>query len=96
MYDQIIYRLAAGTLIFMNLLAFMLMGTDKRRAIKNAWRISEKTLLMVAILGGGIGAFLGMHIFRHKTKHLAFVILLPLAAVLNIVVIVKLYELISM
>lgn len=64
-------------LVIINLTAFVLMGVDKRRAIKGLWRIPEKTLFMTAILGGSIGAILGMRIFHHKTKHLKFVIGLP-------------------
>lgn len=71
-----------GYLIVMNLSGFMVMGIDKRRAIRKGWRIRERTLLLIAFLGGGAGAFLGMMIFRHKTRHLKFVVLLPLSALL--------------
>ena len=64
-------------LIFMNLLAFLLMGLDKSKARRNQWRIPEKTLFLSAILGGSIGAILGMQVFRHKTKHASFWIGMP-------------------
>ncbi|MGYP000434243976 len=64
-------------LIFMNLLAFLLMGLDKSKARRNQWRIPEKTLFLSAILGGSIGAILGMQVFRHKTKHASFRIGMP-------------------
>ena len=64
-------------LIFMNLLAFLLMGLDKSKARRNPWRIPEKTLFLSAILGGSIGAILGMQVFRHKTKHASFRIGMP-------------------
>ena len=64
-------------LIFMNLLAFLLMGLDKSKARRNRWRIPEKTLYLSAILGGSIGAILGMQVFRHKTKHASFRIGMP-------------------
>ena len=64
-------------LIFMNLLAFLLMGLDKSKARRNQWRIPEKTLFLSAILGGSIGAILGMQGFRHKTKHASFRIGMP-------------------
>ncbi len=64
-------------LIFMNLLAFLLMGLDKEKARRNRWRIPEKTLFLSAILGGSIGAILGMQVFRHKTKHASFRIGMP-------------------
>lgn len=56
----------------MNAAAFLLMGEDKRRARKGLWRISERTLFLFAALMGGLGATLGMHVFRHKTKHWYF------------------------
>ena len=65
-------------LIFLNTLAFCLMGIDKRRARRGAWRIPERTLFLSALLGGSIGAILGMQCFRHKTKHRSFVVGMPL------------------
>ena len=67
-----------------NLLAFVLYGVDKLKAKKGAWRIPEATLLLVAFLGGSFGALLGMEIFRHKTKHAKFRILVPLFLILHI------------
>ena len=65
-------------LLIINAAAFLLMLIDKRRAQKNKWRIPEKTLFLTAILGGSIGALPGMYTFRHKTKHLSFVIGMPI------------------
>ena len=56
----------------MNLLAFSLYAADKRRARLHMWRIRESTLLAVTVLGGSLGALLGMHLLRHKTKHNRF------------------------
>ena len=61
----------------------MLYGIDKYKAINNQWRISEKLLIGSAFLMGGLGAFLGMMLFRHKTKQLKFKILIPMALFLN-------------
>lgn len=91
--DKLVIGLVTGYIIFMSILGLLLMGIDKRRAIKRAWRISEKTLLMTAFLGGGIGSCLGMYVFRHKNRHLTFMILLPLAAVMDLAIILKLYKL---
>ena len=52
-------------LLVINLIAFAMYGLDKQRAIKDKWRIPEKTLLLVALFGGGVGAFAGMQTFRH-------------------------------
>ena len=72
-------------LIFMNILAFVLMGQDKYKARHKKWRIPEKTLFLAAILGGSIGSILGMQIFRHKTKHTAFVIGMPCILIIQII-----------
>lgn len=64
-------------LLLINAAAFMLMLADKRKAIKNRWRIPERTLILSAALGGSIGALLGMYTFRHKTKHLKFTLGIP-------------------
>ena len=82
----IIMDLIAVYLIIMSVTGYVAMGIDKRRAIKKGWRISERTLLLIALLGGGIGSFLGMRMFRHKTKHLKFNIILPLSAALYTVI----------
>ena len=55
----------------------MLMLVDKRKAIKNRWRIPERTLILSALFGGSIGALLGMYTFPHKTKHLKFTLGIP-------------------
>ena len=68
----------------MNAAAFILMGTDKKKARHKAWRISEKALFLTAVLGGSVGSILGMWIFHHKTKHWYFVIGMPFILVLQI------------
>lgn len=75
-------------LIVINIIAFAMMGIDKRKAIKRRWRIPEKSLFLSAILGGSIGAIAGMQLFRHKTKHTKFVIGMPAILILQIVIIV--------
>lgn len=73
--------------LIINIIAFLLYGMDKWKAKLGAWRIPEKTLLGVALLGGGLGALLGIQLFRHKTRHLSFRILVPLFLILHIVII---------
>lgn len=80
--------IVAGVLVVWNIITFSLYAADKRKAKNNEWRIKEATLFMVAFLMGGIGSMLGMSLLRHKTKHMSFRILIPLAVVLNIAVIV--------
>lgn len=71
-----------------NTVTFIIYGVDKRKAIKGKRRISENALLLCAFLMGGIGALLGMGVFRHKTRHWKFKIYVPLAVLLNVAVIV--------
>ena len=61
-----------GFLAAMNVAAFAAYGSDKYRSMHGQWRIRERTLLLLALLGGSAGAWLGMQVFRHKTQHLKF------------------------
>lgn len=72
-------------LLIANLFGFCLMGIDKRRARRHAWRISEVSLFFVALIGGSIGSIIGMRIFHHKTKHWYFVWGMPAILLLQIV-----------
>lgn len=74
--------------IIMNLIGIAVMGIDKNRAKRHAWRISEKMLFLVSLLGGSVGTWAGMYLFRHKTKHWYFVVGMPLIFVLQVIVIV--------
>lgn len=80
--------IAASYLIIINLIAFILYGIDKIRSIRNEYRISESVLLWMARLGGGIGCWLGIKMFRHKTKHAKFRIVVPLWIVIWVVAVV--------
>ena len=71
-------------LLAVNVVAFLIMGADKKRAIQQRRRIPEKTLLLTALVGGSLGAYMGMQSFRHKTKHLKFSIGLPAMVVLHL------------
>lgn len=75
-----------------NLFAIFLMKYDKVKAINNQFRVSEKTLFLIALILGGIGIYIGMYLFRHKTKHVKFTVGIPLIIILNILTI---YYLIS-
>lgn len=69
----------AGYLAAVDLAAFLTFGADKRRAKRpGARRVPERTLFTLALLGGSLGALLGMHVFRHKTRHWYFRLFLPL------------------
>ncbi|WP_096189672.1 DUF1294 domain-containing protein [Evansella halocellulosilytica] len=70
----------------LTVIGFTMMGIDKRRAKKNVWRTSEKSLLMIALLGGVIGTIVGGRTFRHKTKKRLFRFGLPVIFILHVAV----------
>lgn len=78
-------------LLIINAVGFLLMHTDKQKAIKNRWRIPEKVLIGTAVIGGSVGCIAGMRLFRHKTKHIAFWLGLPLILCLQIILGIVLY-----
>lgn len=78
-------KVALGYLALVNAVAFFLYGADKRRARKGQWRVPEKTLFLLPLLGGSIGGILGMRAFHHKTKHWYFRWGLPLILILQLV-----------
>ncbi len=73
-----------GYLILVNVITFTAFGADKKKAREKAWRVPEKTLFLLALLGGGLGAFLGMRVFHHKTKHWYFQVFIPLILLVEI------------
>ena len=83
-----IYVIATAVIVLWNIVTFALYALDKSRAKRNKWRISEACLIACAFFMGGIGAMLGMSILRHKTQHIKFKLLVPIAVVLNIAVVV--------
>ena len=74
--------------IIMNVIGFLVMYIDKRKAKNGSWRIPEKTLFMVSLLGGSIGTIAGMYVFRHKTQKPKFVIGFPTIIILQVIIII--------
>ena len=79
MNDYIYYYLLA-----VNILAFVLLGVVKQKARRNKWRIPEKTLILSAVIGGSVGAILGMRFFHHKTRKARFAIGVPVILLVQI------------
>lgn len=82
-------------LAIINAFSFLLMLSDKHRARKKLWRIPEKVLLGSALLGGSLGALLGMYTFRHKTRHRRFSVGLPLIFIAQAILILLLVKVIG-
>lgn len=76
--------LAVIYLVAINVLAFTTYGIDKYKAIYNRWRIPEYVLLCMALLGGAVGAFIGMKVFQHKTSVPRFYITVPVLLILQV------------
>ena len=70
-------------LLIVNLVTWILYGVDKRKAIKGAWRIPEKTLILSAVIGGSVGALAGMMMFRHKIRKMKFIVGVPVIFVIQ-------------
>ena len=68
-----------------NIITFAVFGIDKLKAIKDKWRIPEKVLFLLSVIGGSVGALLGMYTFRHKTKKIAFRLGIPAILIVQIV-----------
>lgn len=71
-------------LVIINFLGFIIMGIDKLKAKRGSRRISENTLFMFTILGGGVGTILGIYIFRHKTKKKKFTVGMPIILIIEV------------
>lgn len=85
-WQNVIYYLLA-----INVITFLAMWIDKRKAKKGSWRISEKALFTIVLLGGGVGGILGMYVFRHKTQKPRFVVGFPFILLFEIAAGIFLY-----
>lgn len=79
-------------LIIINIVSFITIYIDKRKAEAHEWRIPEARLFLLAALFGSIGVFAGMRVFRHKTKHMKFVIGIPCIIIIQVIVVYYLYR----
>ncbi len=86
-----IHKISAVYLLVVNIAAFAVYGWDKMCAKRGMWRVPEKILLLLAFLGGSVGAMVGMAIFRHKTLHLKFRYGVPLILILQLIGLIYLH-----
>ena len=82
-----VIALLLAYIVVINVIGFALMGIDKAKARKRAWRIPEATLFMIALVGGSLGTTVGMRVFRHKTLHWYFVFGMPAILIVQILLI---------
>ena len=80
-----------GYLLAVNTTSFLLYGIDKYKAKNGRWRISEATLLMMAVIGGSIGAWVGMRLWHHKTMHKKFKYGIPVIMIMQVCLVVYLH-----
>lgn len=86
------YKIALIYLALINVVTFFLFGIDKYKAKRAKWRVRESTLLLLSVLGGSIGAWLGMKVWHHKTQHkkfkygVPFILIVQIAGILYLVV----------
>ena len=85
MDKKMIILVALAIIAIMNIVAFVLMGYDKKCARQGKWRVPEKRLFLVTALFGGLGGVLGMKVFHHKTQHWYFRVFFPVLLVIQIV-----------
>ena len=77
-------KIILGYLLAVNITSFLLYGIDKYKAKKGRWRISEITLLLMAVIGGSIGAWAGMRLWHHKTMHKKFKYGIPVIIIMQV------------
>ncbi|MBO4505055.1 MAG: DUF1294 domain-containing protein [Lachnospiraceae bacterium] len=89
---RIVTLVVLAYLLVMTIVGLIIMKADKAKAEKNKWRIKEATLFLISAIGGSLGTWAGMYLFRHKTKHWYFVVGMPLILILHIALLVFLFS----
>lgn len=89
---RIVTLVVLAYLAVMTIVGLIIMKADKTKAEKNKWRIKEATLFLVSAIGGSLGTWAGMYLFRHKTKHWYFVVGMPLILIAHIALLVFLFS----
>ena len=75
-------------LVFINIITCIVFGVDKRKAKKGKWRVPEAALILLSVIGGSIGALIGMHLFHHKTRKAKFKVGVPVILILQIILVI--------
>lgn len=85
-------NIIVGFFLIVNLLSYFAVGYDKYKAKRKGWRIAERSFFAMAVMGGAIGIFWGIRIFRHKTKHALFLYGIPLLVIANLLIYICLFN----
>ena len=89
---RIVTLVVLAYLAVMTVVGLIIMKADKTKAEKNKWRIKEAKLFLISAIGGSLGTWAGMYLFRHKTKHWYFVVGMPLILIAHIALLVFLFN----
>lgn len=89
---NIIFYILIIYLIVINIVSIALTVYDKYCAVKRRWRIKESTLLLLSSIGGSIGMYLTMHIIRHKTRHIKFMLGIPVILIIQVIIIFAIWS----
>jgi len=84
--EVVVYWIPIVYLLLINLIAFMAMWWDKRKASKHEWRVAEATLHLIGFMGGAVGIFAGMYRFRHKTQKGAFRVIAAVGLIVSLII----------
>lgn len=85
--DNLFIKLLIFYFVIINVISFITMYVDKKRAEAHKWRIPEARMFVLAAIFGSLGVFGGMRVFRHKTKHMKFVLGIPFILVAQIIIV---------
>ena len=92
---NILFYILLAYLILINIVSVVITVYDKRCALKKRWRVRESTLLLLSALGGSVAMYLTMHALRHKTRHIKFMLGIPIILILQLVAVYFIWRIIN-
>lgn len=92
---NILFYILLAYLILINIVSVVITVYDKRCALKKRWRVRESTLLLLSALGGSVAMYLTMHAIRHKTRHIKFMLGIPIILILQLVAVYFIWRIIN-
>ncbi len=92
---DIIFYLITAYLTIINIVAICITAYDKHAARKDKWRVRESTLMLISALGGSIGMYITMQLVRHKTRHLKFMLGIPVILIIQVILVIFIWRMIN-